>query len=274
MKAVFALAASLLLCTALNNLHAQPAGMQQRRLVLETLDLDHDGALSAAEVAQAPQNLLLLDRDHDGILVANELMARPADQAQGDQQLAQKLMAFDKQGKGYLTEADLPERMKAIFARNDANHDGKLTLEELTAAGARQAGPAGGGNARGNSLEFFKRDPILATLDLNHDGELSASEIAAAAASLQLLDLDHDGTLTAREIAVHQMTVEERVHHMLDEFDGDKDGRIARAEAPERMQAEFDKIDKDGDGYLSADELQHFFAAMAERQTNAQGAPR
>jgi len=273
-RAVPALAVSLILFSAVHGMHAQPPGMAQRRVVVEALDLDHDGNLSAAELAQSAQSLATLDRNHDGVLSANELMARAPEQQSGDEQMAQKLLAFDKQGKGYLIAEDLPERMKAIFDRADANHDGKLTREEILTAGARQSGPAGGNNARGNSLEFFKRDPLLTALDVNRDGEISANEVVTATASLLTLDLNHNGILEANEFAVHQMTSEERVHHILEEFDSNKDGRIARDEAPERMQAEFDKIDTDGDGYLSPGELQQFLATNMRRDANAAGAPR
>ena len=41
---------------------------------------------------------------------------------------------------------------------------------------------------------------------------------------------------------------------MFDRFDEDGDGRISRAEAPERMQMRWDKIDVNADGYWDADE--------------------
>lgn len=36
--------------------------------------------------------------------------------------------------------------------------------------------------------------------------------------------------------------------------DTDGDGRVSRAEAPERMQAFFDRIDTNGDGFIDAAE--------------------
>jgi Ca2+-binding EF-hand superfamily protein len=41
------------------------------------LDIDHDGILSAAEIAAAPASLLMLDTNHDGHLSPDELRPRP-----------------------------------------------------------------------------------------------------------------------------------------------------------------------------------------------------
>lgn len=45
--------------------------------ILQALDLDQDGALSAAEIANASASLLKLDANHDGQLTVNEFAPRP-----------------------------------------------------------------------------------------------------------------------------------------------------------------------------------------------------
>lgn len=42
---------------------------------------------------------------------------------------------------------------------------------------------------------------------------------------------------------------------MLQRLDADKDGKISKAEAPERMAENFDRRDTDGDGFLTKEEL-------------------
>ena len=246
---------------------AQRPGMApQPRLVLQALDLDKNGVLSADEIAAAPKNLLKLDRNGDGKITAGEVMPR-VESAPSPDDLAARLMEFDKTHKGYLTAADLPERMQGIFARGNANHDGRLTADELQKLGAQQStpeGPAARGGRTGAGP--FRFDPLLAALDLNHDGELSPEEIAAAATSLLVLDKNGNGQLEADELKMRQMSPAERLNHFMEEFDGNKDGKIARDEAPEHMPAsEFDAIDSNHDGFLDKDELAAFFARQASQ---------
>lgn len=243
-----------------------PGAGQQKRLVLEALDLNHDGVLSAEEIKAAPQSLRTLDKNEDGRITANEVSARAGGEQNSGSAMAAQWMAFDKTSKGYLVAEDLPERMRGIFARGDANHDGKLTAEELKAMSDRQTGPEGPTQRGGAQRGPFNSDPLLAALDTDHDGALSAEEIAQAATSLATLDKNGDGQINADEMKPHTMTPAERLHHFIEEFDGNKDGKIARNEAPERMvsSGEFDKIDTNHDGVLDRDELDKFFAAQTQ----------
>lgn len=66
-----------------------------------------------------------------GSLAANSSADLSAQAAQVPQQL---MTALDRQGKGYLTQADVAGFMSpADFARADTNHDGRLTSDELSA---------------------------------------------------------------------------------------------------------------------------------------------
>jgi hypothetical protein len=51
-------------------------------------------------------------------------------------------------------------------------------------------------------------------------------------------------------------------------FDKNGDGKLSRAEVPERMQGLFDRCDMDKDGFLTGDELK----AAAEEQSKSAGA--
>lgn len=274
---------SALLCFALAAvaLHAQPgppSGAQPgadrqppRRLVLEALDLNHDGQISAAEIDVAAQSLLKLDRNHDGALTPDEYMAQPPNRA-GQSALQQQLMALDRNGDGVLTPDELPERMQPLFQRADTNHDGKLTSDEISAVAAAQSEPQGR-PATPNSAEGMARmDPILNSIDIDHDGILSAAEIASAPGALKTLDSNADGILQPDEIRVRQQTPAERAAHVMDEWDTNKDGSLTKAEVPDRLQAQFSAIDTNHDGKANLEELSTYFATQP--QGRGPGAPR
>jgi Ca2+-binding EF-hand superfamily protein len=237
-----------------------PGRQAPPRPVLLALDTDHDGVLSVAEIAAAPAVLAKLDTDGDGVLTSLEYLPNQgAAPGQDPDALVKQMMLLDANGDGVLTANEVPERMQGMFTRADANHDGKLTADEIRASALKQSSPRGRAEHSGQATRM---DPVLNVLDTDHDGVLSAAEMANASAALKTLDLNGDGVLTADETKLKQMTVADRVAHMLDEWDTNKDGRIARAEAPDRMQEQFATLDRNGDGFLDVAELTAYFAAM------------
>ncbi|WP_372840690.1 EF-hand domain-containing protein [Phaeovulum sp.] len=120
------------------------------------------------------------------------------------------------------------------FAKLDTNADGKLTMEEITAA----------------------RDAATSTLDANADGKIDASELTAyqmaqveerSKLTVAALDADGDGALSAAELAGHQIV------------------RLP----PTLPQAVFDRIDADKDGAISQDEFDAAKLAMQNRMQTA-----
>ena len=221
------------LLLAASALFAQPPGRPEGGFmrfhpVLSTLDADHDGTISAAELNRAPQALAGLDQNKDGQLSAEEMRPRfvgpggPGARGPGEGRregggprgndgaaMADQLMQFDKNSDGVLTKDEVPERMQGLFARADANKDGKLTREELTqranAAPAEPQGRGAGGDhdhegeRRGGPRGGF-RDPIMTALDANQDGAVDAAEMKNAKAALAKLDKNGDGQLTEDEV--------------------------------------------------------------------------
>lgn len=246
------------------------------RVVLQALDTDHDGKLSAAEIANAPRALLTLDLNGDGQLTPDEIQPRPQNAGASADELVKQMMSFDRNGDGVLTPEELPARMQSMFTRGDVNHDGKLTADEIRAMAARQGMPAGTRVEPGHAGLNMRLDPVLNVLDANHDGVISADEIAGASRALLTLDVNGDHELTSDEMRVRQQTPAERTDHMLEEYDTNRDGRISKAEAPDRMQAQFESIDGNGDGFLDRDELMRYFALAGAKQQGSgmqSGAP-
>lgn len=210
-------------------------GFMRFHPVLSALDADHDGVISAAELAQAPQVLKNLDKNNDGTLAMEEMRpapfgrlggpggpgGRPGERGERPNDgaaMADQLMQFDKNNDGALTKDEVPERMQGLFANADADKDGRLTKAELTQranaapspqarAGARegddhhdQEGGRRGGSGGGGGGRGF-RDPIAEVLDTNQDGVIDAAEIQASAKALAKLDRDGDGRLQEEEVS-------------------------------------------------------------------------
>ncbi|MCU1321072.1 MAG: EF-Hand, Calmodulin [Acidobacteriaceae bacterium] len=232
---------------------------QPPRPTVVVLDTDKDGTISAVEIQAASKSLLILDKNGDGQLTADEFSARmPMNEPPSSDELLNRLMAFDKNGDGILTKDEVPERMQPLFDRGDTNKDGKLTAEEIKALSGAQPTPAGP-RIRPNST---RQDPILRALDTDQDAVISAAEIAAAPTTLKTLDKNGDGQLTANEFNPPPATPASRVEHMLEEWDTNKDGKLSKAECPDRLQPQFESLDKNSDGFLTPDELTLYFANM------------
>lgn len=121
--------------------------------LMQALDTNKDGMLSAEEIANAPTALKTLDKNKDGKLTEDELRppmgggegGRGGPARPDPQQLVTRLMANDKNGDGKLSKDELPERMQELMDRADTDKDGALSKEELTAFIEKQQG----GNPQG-----------------------------------------------------------------------------------------------------------------------------
>jgi Ca2+-binding EF-hand superfamily protein len=200
------------------------------------LDANNDGVLDATEIDAAPGALAKLDKNADGQISADEARAAmPAGRGRGGpggpggrggrsgeegapqvdivDETVKTLMAFDDNGDGKISRAELPERFQGIFDRGDENKDGFLTPDEIRKVAAAQAappsdaGPAGregrgqGGRGEGGrgDMNLIRIDPILAAVDSNGDGAISADELRNAPASIRKLDKNGDGKITREE---------------------------------------------------------------------------
>jgi len=134
-----------------------------------------------------------------------------------------------------ITKARVQEQIKAGFARLDANKDGWVDTAEATKA--RDEAVAALEQRRKERL-----DAVFARLDANKDGSLSRQEFDAS---------------------IRKVTTPPNVP-WLDSYDANNDGRVSLEEAMAKAVADFDQIDRDKNGVISAQE-----ARAARQQTSA-----
>ena len=188
--------------------------------ILNAIDTDQNGVISAAEIASAPDQLRKLDKDGDGKLTRQEAGLQmpgrggrgpggrggegrggeapetPAAPPSADDLTAQFMM-FDANHDGKIQKSEMPERMMSMFDRADANHDGVLTKEEIVAlatANQKMNLPPAGGRGPGSF------DLAFTALDADANGEISAEEINNAPTTLKKLDKNGDGQITEEEV--------------------------------------------------------------------------
>lgn len=201
--------------------------------------------LALAQSPEGPRGpggfLARFDADGDGKVTLAEVEA--AAQAQ--------LTAADADGDGQVTVEELRDgQVAARFKALDADGDGKITLGEF------QAQPQGG---RRGGAGMMARDE-------DGDGKLSLAELTAMPRRMfDMADADHDGALTAEELAAGRPEGG-RFGRGPGGEEGQGGGRRRRGEgeqgeqggrgrgrgSPEDM---FARLDGDGDGALTLDEL-------------------
>lgn len=155
----------------------------------------------------------------------------------------------DADGNGSVSRQEWLAAAGARFDRLDANKDGVLTRDELSRG--RRQGPAG--------QRLFSR------MDTNGDGQISLDEFQAAhpqapADLFARLDTNHDGQLSPDELrGLRAQAAAAMRQKMVERLDTDHNGSVSleelQAVRPGMTAAQFTRLDRNGDGQLTADEL-------------------
>ena len=143
--------------------------------LLEALDLNKDGIISASEIAKAPESLKKLDKNGDGQITPDELRP-PAPPQKGPPGKGPKKPKPDKAPHGNAPPADAPQPPPD-------KDNAEAPPADMPDGPAHRHPPS----------------PLMEALDTNGDGILSADEIANASESLKKLDKNGDGKLTPDE---------------------------------------------------------------------------
>jgi hypothetical protein len=139
----------------------------------------------------------------------------------------------------------------------------KLSLAFLTFAGlvggvAYAAGPdsdssggPGGGGGRGAMMRFDR-------MDTDNSGDVTFEEFSAMLKSrVGDADADKDGKITVDELAaeIEKIRAERMAQRLIDRFDTDGDGVLTAAEVDSRQKKMFALLDKNDDGKIEKDEM-------------------
>ena len=200
--------------------------------VLEAIDADKNGELSAEEIANAATALKTLDKNNDGKLDMAE--TRPNFEGMGrgfggppgggprfeggfgggpgfgggqggggSEEMMNRLIAMDANKNGKLEKDEVPERMQSMFTRADKNEDGAIDKEEMTAMVRERSGGQGtgfgGGQGGFGGREFLTQ--MMERADVDKDGKLSGDEIPPFMRErLEQTDTNKDGALDKSEL--------------------------------------------------------------------------
>jgi EF-hand domain pair/EF hand len=164
-----------------------------------------------------------------------------------------------------MTRADVAQRVRAMFARVDRNHDGALTPDELTMArgpmGPMNGIPQGGGVDPGQPAQ--RGAMAFDRLDLDHNGVITRDEFASAQPGMNGRAM---GRMDARGMAGNRMEPGRMGRGgmarggmgaaMFASADSNHDGRVTLSEATDAALRRFDMADRNRDGRISPDERQ------------------
>ena len=175
---------------------------------------------------------------------------------------------MDRNGDGRVEVSELPPRAQTRMAAADANHDGVLSVQEITAHMEAQ------------------RAARFARMDANSDGAVTADEVGPRWEHLQVADADHNGRVSREELQAARASGALRGGHgrgrggdgphdgtgFLQRFDRNGNGALEVSELPPRMAEHLGAADTNRDGTLSPDELRvHMEQRRAARAAGQQG---
>ena len=204
------------------------------RQLLQRADGDKDGRLDRRELGRSGPRIGILAQQ------AAERMDLDveAELAQLPREVRAQLEQLNANGNPGDAISD-PEQAARIFERLDANSDGQIEMSELPEQLAER---------------FAQR---ARNADRDGDGKVSRAEF------MRLSKM-----MAAREKAKPDPSKTRRqVRRLLEQFDANDDGMLAREELPTRLGRRFDRIDGDESGQLEASELVRLveFAARLDR---------
>jgi Ca2+-binding EF-hand superfamily protein len=173
--------------------------------------------------------------------------------------------AADTNKDGVVDQTEFQASRDKWFVDLDTNKDGFITTDELKAFGdkmhaqwqqkhADAQGTAGQDDANKDGDRGDKMaQHILARVDTDKDGKISKAEFDTESTALfKRLDKNSDGKIAADEVPARHWGKGPQFGMM----DTDKDGKVTKAEFTAAEDQMFQKLDANGDGVITPDEMQ------------------
>jgi Ca2+-binding EF-hand superfamily protein len=164
---------------------------------------------------------------------------------ENQQEVQRFIQRFDENGDRRLSRQELPERLEQQFSQLDRNNDSRLSASELERHSQRMA-------AQPIPVEI-----TYIWITDAHRGRMNVNDLQQAYQLLQRIDEDNNGQLTRSEIQDRrEEVVAQWINSMMERTDQNGDRAISQREAQDTLLSRsFNRVDRDGDGQLSRNEL-------------------
>jgi Ca2+-binding EF-hand superfamily protein len=189
------------------------------------------------------------------------------------------LKAADTNKDGVVDQAEFQASRDQWFQKLDTNKDGFISTDELKAAAEQmhaawaQKHPDSQQNTTQQSATGGTRTDrfaqgMLKRVDTDHDGKISQAEFNVESANVfKRMDKNGDGKLASDEMHGWRGG-HPGGHFFLARMDQNHDGEITKAEFTAASDAMFQKLDKNGDGVISKDEMHMSKPGADKTQSN------
>lgn len=262
--------------------------MSDPRQRFEMLDRNKDGKLALEELPEPLRERMqpLFDRMGKTELTAEEYgrIARGFPGERPDP--AEFFNRLDRNRDGKITKDELPMGAPPFLTELFERSGQEAISREEFAQMARRSFP-GGPMPPGNPSPGLSQPPmprIFRMADADGDGRITKEELSRLAEKFAELDENSDGHLDPRELMglpfpLGSATLPNRPEGIpagapagrgnpfFAQMDRDGDGKISREEAPERLRANFERLDRNADGYLSPEEMRQAFERSNRPET-------